>query len=145
MKRCLIQLFIIMSLLLISTASVSATDSQEQRVQVRQLIESYLKAVMVGDTSAAKALLAGNLLAKNQALLDSEGYGAVLADIYAIAEYSIEDIAKGNNGEWWVNVEIAISPNDKMKSQYIVADESEPSAASAEGKYKIIDEIKPDI
>ena len=121
--------------------SVAAADvvAPAERLQAESVVTAYLGALVRGDVGAIRPLLGGMYLRKKAMLLDSPGYAARLAGLYAGADYAITQVEGLAGGKLAVDARLDMDTGSTLSTRFIV--DGSPDPATGQIHYLIVNEI----
>ena len=110
-------------LILLSSSFMSMSAGNAPSVNELSAIEtvnSYLSALMAGNTSQARLLLAPRIADERRALFDNSNYPAQLQQAYANASYDVIGSKEINTEKVQVEVRVMLNQQDTVHSQFVL-------------------------
>lgn len=103
----------VLVLIVIGAISMHAkADSTYVELEAESVLMRYFDALTQGDVFSMRRLMGGQLLETRSKLLENPGYPAYLGEMYARANFSVENIQLTGHGDVLIDVLISFEPED---------------------------------
>ena len=109
------------------------------RAGAEAVVSAYLGALVQGDVGTIRPLLGGAFGDRKAALLNTPGYGARLAGLYAGASHRITRVEGLANGTLAVDAQLLMDDASTLDTRFIVEPVIDPRSGQA--RYRVIGEV----